>query len=408
MPAVKYVKAVLKFILRMIPVVIAIAVIAGAAYIALEPEAGERLWAMVNSRNTDERILLELETGTEEPVMSYEMPGELLFYQDVDWDLHETVYTWFRDTDGDLWLPMSVDMPEMEYGAASVLNRQGVVLNLGTDVIQADPRKGTLFIPRESIETLSEGDYYICILVSTETWQRYYIYPLMLRDECTFRSTQAGIAARGESGDYLVNADREDEVTMHFYNLGENKVTRVLTVAESGVMGEYVDGFPLSEEQYVISEDGHSVTFTAEYVSTWSKYAPYYFTYELGDGTEIRPHESENRLGIVLHDDGWDLPYTYGPVTYSLSSGEDYVFYIHQGSEGLYESDGSGITFDCDESCTYFFDKGLIGEDDSYTVPAEVFLEAAERGAESAWIGPLFGVEITYYRGSGYSVALLP
>lgn len=98
-------------------------------------------------------------------------------------------------------------------------------------------------------------------------------------------------------------------------------------------------------------------------------------------------------LGTALVlTDGWpDIPDFDGPRTYSLSSGEDYVFTFHMGQAiDMYQSGTSGLFFDGENGYeknedgsakyTLLFRTEDIREDETYIIPAEVIREGAERG----------------------------
>ena len=404
-------KKVLKWVLGTIPVLLTIGALGAAVYFASNPDAARHLEEKLNSVYDTSAPRLELTSQVQHLEHSYCFPEDTVYpalpresgaaqqYEDI-------LFTWFRDVDGDLWLPHEYLEAPVEAGEAFVCTRDGIVKLLEAGVCTVNPARGEIHVPRTVLEDLPEGDYYFGIWIENNGWGDYYGYALAVRDDASVvRSDQVGIATKGDGLELMFNLDQEEELTFHLYNLGENRITRVSAGALDS-SNRVSDGVPLKEEDYVIAEDGHSVTFTREYLDSRILLTPYYYAFELGDGTKVTTYEDPTaQMGLVFYDDSCDLPYASGPSFYSLSSGEDYVFTLHLGDAGLYESPECGLWVE--PSYPLQFVRENIREDETYVIPASVMQEAAKT-VEAVRVNAIFHVAITYYRGSAYDIYLVP
>ena len=411
-----------KWILGMIPVVLIVAALGGAVYLGLYPEKGEELRALAEEKLGDKipffkkAPTLELTTEVKQPEMSYDLPKDLIepslgvVLSDAP---SETVYTWFRDVDGDLWLPC----PNMGYDAWSedsfVGGQQGILKRMDAGVCALDPARGEIYVPREVLDALPLGDYWLGFHLFTCGEEYYLPFAVCVRDESTFRSPQVGLATRGQNNCILYDADAGGDLTFHLYNLGENRITQLSTLNRPP-LAEVYSAAPLSEEDYVISADGHSVTLTEEYLQSRIMRTNYYFRIELGDGTGVDTIPgSEWEVYLVPHEGDYDLPYLRGPYTYSASAGGDYVLEFHLGDAVTADFGYMGIDFALpggvmENRFDLTFDPQDIREDGTYVIPASVFQEAIARGCDYYFITQPFYVSSTGWIIAAYSGRIVP
>lgn len=413
---------IIKWILGTIPVLLVIAALGGAAYLGVHPEKGEELWALAEEKLGDRLTLvekaptLELSTELEQPVMSYACPKDIVepaVGVTVSCDFPDPVYTWFRDVDGDLW----ISCPNMGYdcqsGGAFIAGQQGIVKQMDAGVCALDAARGEIRVPREVLAELPEGDYWLGVRVFPCGEDYYMTVPLCLRDEASFRSPQVGLATRGVNNCILYAQDEGGELPFHLYNLGENRVTRVCTLERPPITDIY-NAIPLSEEDYEISADGHTVTLTEAFLKDRTPRTLTYFRFELGDGTYIDTTVgSDWEVYLLPYEGDYDLPYIHGPYTYSASSGEDYVLTYHLGDAAVADFGDAGIVFALpggimEEKFALRFDPEAVGEDGTYVIPASIFQEAAARGCDYYLVIQGFYVSATGWITASYSGRLVP
>lgn len=411
-----------KWILGMIPVVLIVAALGGAVYLGLNPEKGEELRVLAEEKLGDKMPFfkkaptLELSAEVKQPEMSYDLPKDLIepslgiVLSDAP---SETVYTWFRDVDGDLWLPCP-NMGADAWGEDSfVAGQQGILKRMDAGVCVLDPARGEICVPREVLDELVLGDYWLGFRLFASGEEYYLPFAVCVRDESVFRSPQVGLATRGINNGILYDAGAGGDLTFHLYNLGENRITQLSTLNRPPLAEAYSPS-PLSGGDYVISEDGHSVTLTEEYLQSRIMRTNYYFRFELGDGTWVDTTPgSEWEVYLVPYEGDYDMPYLRGPYTYSASAGGDYVLEFHMGDAVTADFGDAGIDFALpggimENRFDLTFDPENIREDGTYVIPASVFQDAIARGCDYYLVSQSFYVSSTGWITAAYSGRIVP
>lgn len=235
-----------------------------------------------------------------------------------------------------------------------------------------------------------------------------------MRDRCDFHTEDYRICPVDT---VLFDRSGGEGFTFHLANLGDNIVTDVWWLQMITTADPYHVPKHLEEGvDYVISEDGASVTLTPEYLDSLTLLYQYHFRFGLGDHSVVSATvdgEPNDVVTLILTDGPLgDPPVVDGPRSYSLSSGEDYTFTLHLGQAlGLwkdgcilrfYDSDGEPMLDDAGSERNWFqFETGGIGPDETYTIPASVFREAAAQSElDSAYIG--LSIQLSSYGWSGY------
>ena len=222
-----------------------------------------------------------------------------------------------------------------------------------------------------------------------------------------------GLATRGINNGILYDAGAGGDLTFHLYNLGENRITQLSTLNRPPLAEAYSPS-PLSEGDYVISEDGHSVTLTEEYLQSRIMRTNYYFRFELGDGTWVDTTPgSEWEVYLVPYEGDYDMPYLRGPYTYSASAGGDYVLEFHMGDAVTADFGDAGIDFALpggimENRFDLTFDPENIREDGTYVIPASVFQDAIARGCDYYLVIQSFYVSSTGWITAAYSGRIVP
>ncbi len=415
----------MKTITRIFIALLSLAAVGFLAVVMIDPQKGqelqEKLVDLVNQRSE----LLEV-SPVRELSIAYELPFEDYdrLYEEyhieygLDTNYPDTVYTWFRDLERDLWLPFQNEqLKTTTVGETLLLDQDGVVKRGSAEECPGDSITGEVCIPRSFLEDVPEGDYWVALLAKPDHPQLPYDGPyyilryLAIYDECDFHTEDYEIS-NGGGGEVLVDRSTGEGYTFHLLNLGDNIVTDVWKL--ENMAGEFHQKHLKEGEDYILPEDGASVTLTPEYLDSLQDLYGYPFLFGLGDHSEVCTidEDKERYLSIFLTDGPIaDPPFIDGPESYSVSSGEDYVFTLHLGRAINIQEPYCSLTFSQEDGTTYYDDFGNIisyyrflneeiQEDDTYVIPAEVFQEAAQRGDTSAWLGINF--QVTQFAASSY------
>ncbi len=411
----------MKVITRIFVAIISLGAIGFLAIAMFAPEKGkeleEKLEDLVNQRA--ERMEV---TPVRELSIEYELPldnDEVMFEEygfeyGFDVNYPDRVYTWFRDLGRDLWLPFYHDDRAAEVGDVILLNRDGVLKHLKKGEYAGNSFSGEAVLYAEALEELPEGDYWAALLIRYQDRpeESYYLFRYIgIYEECTFHTEDYDIAT-GDGGDLLIDRSTGEDFTFHLANLGDNVVTDVWKL--ENMAGEYTRKHLKEGEEYIVSEDGASVTLTNEYLNSLQDLYGYWFLFGLGDHSEVSPFEAGSGKYLTLFfTDGpiADPPYIDGPSRYSLSSGEDYVFTLHLGRAIRILEDNSILTISDEDGMEIRDEEGRaikvfslhnddIRADETYVIPASVFQEAAGQGAKNCWLGIPF--QVTEFAASSY------
>lgn len=415
----------MKIITRIFVAVISLAAIGFLVIVMVDPQKGavlqEKLENLVNQRGEAMEV-----TPVRELSIAYELPlendeviyGEYGFRYGLDPEFPDKVYTWFRDLGRDLWLPFYMDdTNHCTLGEAVLLDQEGVVKRLKDGDCSGDSALGEAVIYASALSDVPEGDYWVALLISPDEPEEpdnmpYYVLRYVgIYEECTFHTEDYDIST-GNGGQLLVDRSKKEDFTFHLLNLGDNIVTDVWKL--ENMMGQFTRKHLKAGEEYIVSEDGASVTLTAEYLDSLQDLYGYWFLFGLADHSEVSHLEvgDGKELTIFLTDGPiQDPPYINGADTYSVSSGEDYVFTLHLGRAPKIMENGGGVyAYDGDwaplvdengrEIRFFTFTNGGIGEDETCVIPADVLKDIYERGGRYINYGITFTV--TEFAASGY------
>ncbi len=397
---------------------------------AVDPERAMELQDRFNRAQFQQSEAIEVTpVGTLE--VQYDMDVDEIWNVGCDPNYDGTVYTWFRDLGRDLWLPYYTDLvTRRTIERAAVCGPEGVIQWLEAGVITGSTDTGEIHVPAAVLEALPEGDYWLACREIPEGGSfedgSYLLAYIAVRDQCDFHTEDYRICPVDT---VLFDRSRGEGFTFHLANLGDNIVTDVWRLQIAGGADPYHIPKHLEEGvDYVISQDGASVTLTPEYLDSLTLLYQYHFRFGLGDHSVVSATvdgEPNDVVTLILTDGPLgDPPEMDGPRSYSLSSGEDYTFTLHLGQalglwkEGctlrFYGPEGEPMLDEFGAERSWFqFETGGIGPDGTYTIPASVFREAAAQSeVESAYIG--LSVQMSdyswsgYYAWYGYSVEITP
>lgn len=420
----------MKHIGRILIALVCLAVAGFLALAAFQPEKALELQNRLNQASLHRGEALEV-TPVRTLETAYGFTVEEIINAGCDSGSDSTVYTWFRDLDRDLWLPLYTDlMTRHTIGKAAVCDREGVVKWLEEGVVTGSTDAGEVCFPAGVFADLPEGDYYLAYQMLPEEgaseppWYRT-VY-VAVRDRCDFHTEDYRLAP---SGDVLFDRSAGEGFTFHLANLGDNIITDVWYLQLVNTMDPYYIPKHLTEGQdYVLSGDGASVTLTPEYLSSLTLLCQYHFRFGLGDQSTVSTSGDAGKdelMALILTDGPLaNPPYVDGPRTWSLSSGEDYPLALEMGRALAIWEDGSILHFygpegqplldeHGEEKNWFTFRNDSLPADGVYPIPASVFQEAAAQGGSgSVYLG--ISLQISnygyagYYAWYGYSIELTP
>lgn len=336
------------------------------------PTSLSQLLAMFE-RNPENSSAASEENIPAETVSPFETPSMTLTAEGAYWSGNPAAYDeqgnpvifcYGKDLGGNLSIPLNL-------GADGTLYNAGVCFGNIWDVrpmvnyVTYNPLTKTAVVAEEYLMTLEPGEYFIVL-------NDFCYAPLLVTDTTTFNSTQGGFAGSGNEIGWIENDLLNiQDITLHFYNLGDNTI-RSLTEVKPLAM---VMNFPetvMDSQHYTISPDGRSVTLHGEYLQQQEVGSFVTFKVRLANG-EYLDMGSIN-VGTVAGDDT-GLPEITGPEIYSVSGGGDYIaqypatgsaplgFYVHADSHPdiIVDNDLSDLISDYID-----FETGTI------TIPADV------------------------------------
>lgn len=250
----------------------------------------------------------------EKPTMTRTAEGAYWSQSSVAYD--ETgapvIFCYGKDLGGNLAIPLNLG----EYGA---LYSAGVCFDTVWDIrpmlnyTSYDSKTKTVVIAEEYLMTLEPGEYFIVLNDSCYA-------PLLVTETTTFNSTQRGFAGYGNEIGWIENdLLNVQDITLHFYNLGDNTIRSITEVTPTATTTEKT---AIDSQFYTISPDCRSVTILAAY---WQqKAAGSFVTFEVrlanGDTLDL----GYIHVGTV-EGDYTSLMELTGPAFYSVSAGGDLV-----------------------------------------------------------------------------------
>lgn len=402
-------------------ILIALVCLAVAGFLvlaAVDPERAMELQDRLNRSQLRQSEAIEV-TPVKTLEIAYDMDVDEIWNASCDPDYDGTVCTWFRDLGRDLWLPYYTDLVDRyTIERAALCGPEGVLQWLEAGVVTGSTDTGEIRVPAAVLEALPEGDYWLAYREIPEGGSfedgHYLLAYIAVRDRCDFHTEDYRICP---ADTVLFDRSGGEGFTFHLANLGDNIVTDVWRLQISDTADPYYTPKPLERgRDYVISEDGASVTLTPEYLDSLTLLYMYHFRFGLGDHSVVNTAVDGTPGGVteLILTDGplGDPPGLDGPRTYSLSSGRDYTFTLHQGQAmGLwgdncllyfYGPNGEPLRNEQGgERNWYSLENVRIREDGTGTIPAAVFREAAAQTAlESAYVG--LSLQMSSYSWSGY------
>lgn len=418
----------MKIISRIFVILLSLAAAAFLGVAVFAPEKGVEL-----QEKLENMVMQRSEAVEVSPVRTLEAAYDFNVQEILDMGCDtscDDVYTWFRDLNRDLWLPFEMnDRFAYTPGDVAVCNQEGIVKRLEAGTCEGGGEYGECGIPAGALADLPEGDYWVAIRVIpdeivegvVEPW--YTLRYVSVHDRCDFHTEDYRVANRL---DILFDRSSGQDFTYHLVNLGDNVVKDVWKLEYSlSLSGDMTFTQKRLKEgrDYVISPDGASVTITAEYLATLQDLYGYNFEFGLADHSSLNTALSGEGSVLYLTDGPVvNAPCIDGPLTYSLSSGQDYAFTLHMGRAAqiwkselfFYNEDGQPAMNPDGTQKNWLMDSsGLPREGETCMIPASLIQEAAEAGySDHFWLG--FSFQVTnfgysgYYPYSGYSVILKP
>lgn len=378
-------------------------------YASSHPDVKEKAEALMRGRDKLETAeIRDLSPSYECPVTEEEMGFGIISESD-------RVYTYFKDVNTDLWLPLDFGRMKLAVGKGILYNQNGVVKEIAKEGMQCWRERKEFMISEAAMKEIEPGEYYLAL----ETWVTegdgywYTMFNIRVEDECTYRSSDIGVATcSGRVYFYDKSTDKEG-YTFHVYNLGDNRIVEVCLMEFAPFMEKLnFNRKKLDESYYEISEDGASVTLKQEYLQSLLS-GPYAYGLELGDGGEINQAQTTSCLCVL--DGPYDEPYVEGPERYNVSSGEDYIFTWHLGSASSVDPDTAGLSFmkdgEREAGRVLVFENEGLREDESYVIPAEVLREGYENGFTGFWVEGDYVIMPGFpgaYGGEGFEVIFEP
>lgn len=424
----------MKIISRIFVILLSLAVCAFLGVAILAPEKGLELQEKLENivtRRSEAREVSPVRTLE----VSYEFNVQEILDKGCDASYRDSVYTWFRDLGRDLWLPfVQTDFNDEQFiysaGGAALCDQTGVVKRFDPGIYRADINTGECVLPAEALADVPEGDYWLALqvipdeIIEEVSGPFYTLRYISIHDHCDFHTEDYQTA---NCFDVLYDRSGGEPLTYHLLNLGDNTVTDVWKLEYSlDINGDisFTQKRLKEGRDYTISGDGAAVTISAEYLASLQNLYGYNFEFGLADHSSLNTAYSGEDGSVLYLTDGPlpDRPRIDGPMTYSLSSGEDYVFTIHQGQAQqiwatelfFHNQEGQRAADDDGSEKNWMINYKIYArEDGSCAIPASLFQEAAAAGyGDSAWIYFIFQVTdfgySGFYPGSGYNIRILP
>lgn len=281
----------------------------------------------------------------------------------VDTNNEPVIFCYSKDRGSNLYLPLDL-------GDAGTIYSAGVCtgniwdIRYTYDAAQYIPQTKTVVIFQAFLATLEAGEYFLILNDSCYA-------PLLITDTTTFNSPQRGFAGYGNESGWIENdLLNPQDITLSFYNLGDNTIRSLTEVRPLAMVANYPETF-MDPQYYTISPDGCSVTIHAQYLQQQQVGSFITFKVRLANGDYL--DMGYINIGTVEGDYTGLMELT-GPEMYSVSAGGDYVaqYTLNGAPLGLYvNSDSqSGIIEENNLSqlvCDYIdFETGTI------TIPAEL------------------------------------
>lgn len=406
---------------RIMVAVLSLACIAFLAIVMINPQLGEQLQTKLEDIYHQRSEVIEVS-----PVRSLEIAYDfpLTDEQVLDYWIEpaapDTVFTWFRDLDRDLWLPFMLNQEDhFTVGKVFLVARDGVFRQLEQGEFEGDSNVGDAVIFASALKDVPEGDYWVALQVTPDELREPYHMPwyvlqyVGIYDTCAFHTEDYRVVTGGEGGGILLDRSKGEGFPFHLANLGDNIVTDVWKL-EFTLDGGFTRAHLTEGKDYVLSDSGATVVLTPEYLNSLATLYQYPFLFGLGDHSEVytagTDAASDVGVTLVLSDGPLvDAPYMAGPETYSLSSGEDCTLRIYTGrAEGIWEI----VAYPNDDSAPIRLDLNEVRPDGTLVIPAGMMREMAGRGADCVYFDTLF--EVTnyglagYYKNSGFNVFFEP
>ena len=408
----------MKVITRIFIALVTLAVVAFFAIVIFFPEKGLELQTKLEDIVNRRSEVIEV-TPVKELSIAYPfpIPMEDLEHGYDATQIYDPVYTWFRDLNRDLWLRFSLDTHDpATAGGVLIVNPDGIVKELTPEDYFGDTRQGQVCIRASALADLPQGDYWFAVLkVPEEEIPNYsgpyhLLYYVAVYDECTFH-TEDYFVTNSEGFDIVYDRSSGEGYSFHLANLGDNVVTDVWK-QEVGIS---VSRTNLKKgKDYIVSEDGATVTITPEYLHSLQNFYGYPFLFGLGDHSEVGGWDDQKMEGQRLYlTDGplQDPPSVDGERFYSLSSGEDYVLKIHPGRAadtgyqimGFFYGDEGPIDPDKDGDArnSLSFLPEDVQPDGTYRVSGDLIREMAARGANNVYLMGVF--DFTQFGAASFS-----
>lgn len=198
---------------------------------------------------------------------------------------------------------------------------------------------GTLVVAEDFLMGLEPGEY--CIVLDEHCY-----FPLVIFQEHTVNSRQRGFAGSGNQVGWIVNdLDAVNEITLYFYNLGDNPIRELREIKPLANMMQQPES-PMDPLLYTVSQDGCAVTLHTDYLAGQQAGSYVTFRVRLANGDTV--DMGNVNVGTVQGSYTGLIEYTGNP-SHSLSSGGDYVLSYTFPDGGapmyLFVSDGSGENF---------------------------------------------------------------
>jgi len=233
------------------------------------------------------------------------------------------VFCYSKDIGGDLHVPYYCN-GETTVHSAGLFNGNKSDVRKFTKYVSCLPQTNTLVISEEYLMSREPGEYYIIL-------DDYHYLPLIVSETTTFNSTQPGFAGQGNEFGWIINdLDDPQDITLYFYNLGDNPI-RSLSQTQQLVMTPEPTITPMEEQYYTISPDGYSVTIHADYLAMQEVGYQVGFQVRLANGDTV----DTGYTYIGTAQSGFTgLMEFQGEDTYSLSKGKDYTVFYTFGLSG--------------------------------------------------------------------------
>lgn len=356
----KIIKKIFKFIFSLL----LIALLAGSGYIMYDysqnPEKYDEFTQMFQDKITGkDKIAVEEVSPFVTPEMTLSLENSpyqnesFVFCEESD-ESKPVIMCYGKDMGGNLYISRNFHTLQ----SASLYAGPNVPERDISEFVTQNWEMKRIEVQEELLMELDPGEYYIVCYFLTEEGEGPYpaMIPLILEEETTFNTTQRGFVTYGDEFAWIVNdLEHSKEITLTFYNLGDNPIRTLLLSSEVG--GSYLAA-EVAPEDYEINDRGDTVTLKKEYLQrqTVNKYNRYAVRLANGDVLDM----GWTVVGTVKGDSLKRLTIS-GPGTYSLSKGGDYV--------ATYELNLCDSIYSCyleyyppyEEKITYF-DEILAGE----------------------------------------------